>query len=165
MRIRTPLVVLPLMVVSVGCGSAKTTTTAKTVARAASGAPVEKPLTGIEQFKACVEKGGANLAPEAPTHDGRIAIGRAGSLPVAYAGAVTWSNGAYMDVWLAANATDAAATAQRLNEAQAESTGVSKAKQAYSNGRAVGAPGSNNKLWQLGDAAKKVEACMTATNG
>jgi hypothetical protein len=126
---------------------------------------VAKPLSGVPQFKACVKKTGAKVKPEPPTTDGRIAVGAAGSLPATYVGAVVYPNGAYMDVWLADNAENGAATADKLNKAEAKSRGVPEVEAAFSNGRAVGAPGNTEAFADTLDTAKKIDGCLKATNG
>ncbi len=157
----TMLTVLSLLLF-VGCGSSETTKTVTSTA----GAPVEQPLSGLKQFKACIERSGAKLLSDAPLpHEGRIAIGRAGNLPAAYAGAVVFPNGAYMDVWLASNARDAVSAAEKLNAAQSQAIGVTTKEAAFTNGRAVGAPGSMESFGQLTThQTKSSEACLTATN-
>jgi hypothetical protein len=127
---------------------------------------VAKPLSGVAEFKACAKKAGAEVKPKPPTLDGRIAVGGAGNLPATYVGVVVFPNGAYMDVWLADNAADGAATADKLNEAEATSQGVTEVEAAFNNGRAVGAPGNTEAFGELGgNTAEKIDGCLQATNG
>ena len=147
----------------VGCGDSGGGDKSKTTTPPES--PAAKPLSGVSQLKACVKKAGAKVKSEPPTTDGRIAVGGAGNLPATYVGAVVYPNGAYMDVWLADNAANGAATADKLNEAQARSQGVTEVEAAFNNGRAVGAPGNTEAFANTLDTAERIDGCLKATNG
>lgn len=118
------------------------------------------------QLRTCVKKFGARLASDPPKLEGRVAVGGAGNLPATYLGAVVFRNGAYSDVWLADKARDGAATADKLNEAQAASQGVTEVEAAYSDGRVASAPGNTKAFGEL-DLDKEaggLDRCLSALN-
>ena len=93
-------------------------------------------------------------------------MGAAGNVPATYVGAVVWPNDAYMDVWFADNAADGAATADKLNEAEAKVQGVTEVEQAFNSGRTVGAPGDTDAFGNLPNGgASKIDDCLAAANG
>ena len=168
-------VVAVLALAVIGCGdsgdsggdeSSGGDTSQTTAPRTASEPPVEKPRNAVADFKACARKAGAKVKPEPPTLDGRVAVGAAGNLPATYVGAVVWPNGAYMDVWLADDAENGAATADKLNDAEANAQGVTEVEAAFNTGRAVGAPGNTEAFGELPlGASEKIDGCLKATNG
>lgn len=159
--------------VAVGCGDSggdeksRATTPPTTVTETVTSAPpVAKPPSPVAQFKACVKKAGATVKPDPPTTDGRVVLGDAGNLPATYVGAVVFPNNAYMDVWLADNTENGAATADKLNAAEANAQGVTEVEAVFNNGRAVGAPGNTDAFANLPTgAAEKIDGCLKATNG
>jgi hypothetical protein len=95
-------------------------------------------------------------------------------VPAFYAGAVIWPNGAYADVWLGINPTQAAITAEMINRVAAEAQGVSKVTAAFTYGRAVIAPGDAEQFEELSElerlgevpreTVRRVDACLRETN-
>jgi hypothetical protein len=165
---RTAGVVLVTVLLAVaGCGESsgdggsadQGKSTETTSAQASTGAVVQR-------FKRCVREAGAKLEREPPTTKDRISLGGAGNLPATYIGAVVWPNDAYADVWIADDAKSGAKTADRLNEAEANSQGVSEVEAAFNNGRAVSAPENNPDTF--GNLSSKqtqqMDDCLMATN-
>lgn len=159
---RLAAVLAVILLVAAGCGASSGGDTGSSRKAEQHGSA----LRGVAQFKRCTKEAGAKVKSDAPTLHGRIALGAAGNLPATYVGAVVWPNGAYMDVWFADNARDGAATANRLNRAEAKAQGVTEVEAAFNNGRAVGAPGNTAAFGRLGvgGSAKKIDACLKATN-
>jgi hypothetical protein len=161
-----------LLLFPAGCGGASEGEESNTVRvpvasmpKTTTVSPTAGALRGLEEFKACVRKAGAEVKSEPPTLDGRIAVGAAGNLPATHVGVVAWPNDAYMDVWFADNAEQAAATADKLNEAEAKAQGVTEVEAAFNNGRAIGAPGNTEAFGNLPEGgAAKIDACLAATN-
>jgi hypothetical protein len=154
-----------------GCGSSQRIDTTASF----SLGPLAKETTEIALLETCVDTAGARLATNPPQGSkGRIAINAAGFLPAKYLAAVVWPNGAYSDVWLGEDASAAATTADKLNTAQAQTTGVPSVRAAFVYGSAVSAPGDPEKLAELPQmersrelpegSFKKVNECLAAIN-
>lgn len=148
-----------LVVLAAGCGGSSSSDESKTTTAAV------RPLRGLAPFKACVKRAGAKVEHDPPTLDGRVAVGAAGNLPATYVGAVVWPNDAYMDVWFADNAADGAATADKVNEAEAQREGVTEVEQAFNSGRIVAAPGATDAFGNLANGrASKIDDCLAAAD-
>jgi hypothetical protein len=148
---RTLLAVLPLLVVSVGCGSAETTTSIKTVTTRTV-AITQSGLTRGQQFRVCLAKSDIHLR-HISNVPGRVPLIQ---VPAEYLGAMANTNQVY-DYWLAASPSDAQRAADQLNAALSQKLGR-RAKAAFANGFVVFAGNEGNEKPSAEEDEQKVRA-------
>ncbi len=148
---RTLLAVLPLLVVSVGCGSAETTTSIKAVTTKA-GVITPSGLTRAQQFRVCLAKSGIRLR-HVSNVPGRVPLIQ---VPAEYLGAMANTNQVY-DYWVAASPSDAQRAADQLNTALSQELGR-RARAAFANGFVVFAGNEGNQKPSTEDDEQKVRA-------
>jgi hypothetical protein len=148
---RTLLAVLALLVIFVGCGSAETTTSVKTVTTKTA-TITQSSLTRAQRFRVCLAQSGIRLR-HISNVPGRVPLIQ---VPAAYLGAMANTNQVY-DYWVAASPSDAQRAADELNAALSQKLGR-RAKAAFANGFVVFSGNEGNEPPSTEEDEQKVRA-------